>query len=84
MILPLSQEIFDYIWRHFYCDDFMTLGRGKRRTRDGCVPGLQWVEAKFSAKYPTINQAIHNKEFSSKNVSSAKVRNLDQMKPQNS
>lgn len=84
MILPLSQEIFGYIWRHFYCDDFMTLGKGKRRAKDGSVPRLQWRKAKFPTKYPTISPALHRKELSSKNVSSAKVRNLDQMQPQNS
>lgn len=35
MTLPHPREIFGNMWRHFYYDDFMTVGAGKRRVRDG-------------------------------------------------
>ena len=53
---------FGSTWRHFW------LSRRKNAT------GIQWVEARDAAKYPTMHRtAVQNKELSSQSVNSAKV-----------
>lgn len=40
----------------------------------GAATGIQWVEAKDAAKYPTMHRtAVQNKGLSSQSVNSAKV-----------
>ena len=39
--------------------------------------GIQWVEARDTAKHPMMHRTARHKESSGPNVSSAKVRNFD-------